>query len=82
MISSMVCSRIRFRPTSGECCVDRTTVWMRATLSPSYSTVTCDLQSGRSHSILPLWRSLACIAVSLCDQAIGAGINSGVSSQA
>ena len=43
-------SRISSWETSGECCVETTTVWTRSGCMPSYSTVTWLLPSGRSQS--------------------------------
>ncbi len=59
-----------------------TTVWTRTGRSPSYSTVTWLLPSGRSQGRSPDLRALASRLVSRCARAIGSGISSGVSRQA
>ena len=61
------------------CCVDTTTVSTRTGLAPSYSTVTCDLPSGRRYSSTPLRRASDRPLTSLCASMIGSGISSCVS---
>ena len=66
---------------SGSCCVEITTVSTRTGLSfSSYSTVTCDLASGRRYEISPDLRKSANFFTNLWESEIGNGINSGVSS--
>ena len=57
----------------GLCWVDRTMASIRTGLSPSYSTVTCDLPSGRISGNLPERRASASAFVSRCASWIGAG---------
>ena len=72
-----------FTITLSSCWVDSTTVWMRCGVpSALYSTVTCDLASGRSQPSLPFFRSSAWWATSRCDRSMGRGMRVGVSSQA
>ena len=55
---------------------------IRTGLPSSYSTVTWLLLSGRSHLIVPFWRSSVIWLMIRCDSAIGIGISSGVSLEA
>ena len=66
----------------GACCVETTTVSIRTGVSPSYSTVTWLLLSGRSQSTSPFWRASVSRLMIRCASAIGSGISSGVSLQA
>ena len=79
---STTASSIRSWVTSSWCCVETTTVSIRTGLSPSYSTVTCDLPSGRKKSTSPLLRTAASRRQILCESEIGSGIRSGDSSVA
>ncbi len=67
---------------SGSCCVEMTTASTRTGLSPSYSTVTCDLPSGRRYGMSPFLRTAASMRVRLCASTIGSGISSAVSRHA
>ena len=81
LVRSRTCESRR-STTSGLCCVETTTVSIRTGLSPSYSTVTWLLLSGRSQSTSPFWRASVSRLRMRCDSAIGSGISSGVSLQA
>ena len=68
---------------SGLCWVETTMAGQRRMLpSPSYSTVTWLLPSGRSQASSPLLRKAARRRQRVWAMAMGAGISSGVSSQA
>ena len=68
---------------SGSCWVDTTMAGQESTLPSSpYSTVTWLLPSGRSHFSSPALRTSARRRDSLWAMEMGAGISSGVSSQA
>ena len=82
MISSRTPSAMRACDTSGVCCVLTTIASQRATLSPSYSSVTCVLPSGRRKSSRFCLRTSDIRRASLCAYMIGAGISSAVSSHA
>ena len=81
MTSSRIAAwSLRFETLSA-CCVETTTVSIRATLPPLYSTVTWLLPSGRRKSS-PARRAFASWRVTACAYWIGAGMSSVVSSQA
>ena len=83
MISSTTASRRSFRAMSGSCWVDTTMAGQESTWPSSpYSTVTWLLPSGRSHFSLPDLRTSVSCRESLWAMEMGAGISSGVSSQA
>ena len=67
--------------TASECWVETTTVSMRATLPSRYSTLTWALPSGRRKS-RPRRRARASSRVRWWAYWMGAGMSSGVSSQA
>ncbi len=67
---------------SSSCWVEITTASMRTGLWPSYSTVTCDLPSGRRYLIAPLLRLAASRRVRSWASVIGSGISCCVSLQA
>ena len=67
---------------SSSCWVEMTTASMRTGLCPSYSTVTCDLPSGRRYLIAPFLRFAASMRVRSCASVIGSGISCAVSRQA
>jgi len=86
--SAIIAARIVFwlssrPPTVSSCCVDTTTVLTATGRSPSYSTETCVLPSGRSHawwgSFFPPRRTAASRSAIRCDRTIGSGISSLVS---
>ena len=80
---SMTASRRSSVEISGLCWVETTMAGQRRTLpSLSYSTVTWLLPSGRSHLSWPDLRTSARRRDSLWAMEMGAGISSGVSSQA
>ena len=81
MTSSITASASFFEETASECWVETTTVSIRTGLRSRYSTVTCDLPSGRRKSS-PSRRALASWRVTAWAYWIGAGISSGVSSHA
>ena len=64
---------------SAACWLDTTTVSIRTALSPSYSTVTWVLPSGRRYAIVPFLRTSDSRSDSRCAIVIGSGISSGVS---
>ena len=82
---AITCSRIAswsfLFETSSECWVETTTVSMRTGLPPRYSTDTWLLPSGRRKA-RPARRAFASWRVTACAYWIGAGMSSGVSSQA
>ena len=80
---STMASRRSSMEISGLCWVETTMAGQRRTLpSPSYSTVTWLLPSGRSQGSSPLLRTAARRRQSPWAREMGAGISSGVSSQA
>ncbi len=79
MIFSVMSSRIVSFVTSGLCWLETTTASTRTGLLPSYSTVTCDLPSGRRYSRTPSRRAHDRPRASLCASMIGSGISSSVS---
>ena len=80
---SMTASRSSSVEISGLCWVETTMAGQRRTLpSLSYSTVTWLLPSGRSQLSSPLLRTAASRRHRAWAMAMGAGISSGVSSQA
>ena len=82
MIFSMTSALSVAWSISGACWVETTTVCTRTGVSPSYSTVTWLLPSGRSQGSSPLRRACERRRVILCASAMGMGMYSGVSSQA
>ncbi len=67
---------------SSSCWVEMTTASTRTGWWPSYSTVTCDLPSGRRYLIAPLLRLAASRRVRSWASVIGSGISDCVSRQA
>ena len=67
-IRSITYCRISSCETSGACCVETTTVSTRTGLCPSYSIVTCDLASGRSHHNWPVLRNCDWRSTRRCDR--------------
>ena len=65
--------------TYGLCWLETTTASTRIGVVPSYSTVTCDLPSGRRYSSTPSRLAHDRPLVSLCASMIGSGISSSVS---
>jgi len=78
----MISLRIFAYGIPSACCVETTTVWTRTGFPPSYSTVTCDFPSGRSHEMSPFSRAYERRSTSRCARWIGSGINSFVSRHA
>ncbi len=76
MTRSATSRRISSSGISGSCCVEMTTASTRMGRSPSYSTVTCDLPSGRRYGMSPFLRTAARWRVRLCASTIGSGISS------
>ena len=68
--------------TASSCWAAMTTVWTRFGAPPAYSTVTCDLPSGRSQGSVPSRRTRDSRCASWCASAIGSGISSSVSPHA
>ena len=62
---------------SGSCCVEMTTASMRTGLSPSYSTLTWTLPSGRRKLGTARAPRVGQALLSLCASRIGSGISSG-----
>ena len=67
---------------SSACCVESTTASISAGRPPTYRNVTWAFASGRSQGKVPSFRTSTCLRISLWANMIGAGISSGVSSQA
>ncbi len=67
---------------SGLCWVETTMAVMRLGRPSTYSTLTCDLPSGRRKSTSPWRRTSLSRCTSLWASMMGSGISSGVSSQA
>ena len=83
MMVSTMASRRSFRAMSGSCWVDTTMAGQERTWPSSpYSTVTWLLPSGRSQVSSPALRTSASLRESLWAREMGAGMSSGVSSQA
>ncbi len=80
--SSRIPRSISSLVTFGSWWVEMTTASIRFGLPWSYSTVTCDLPSGRSQGRVPSLRASASRRVSLCASEMVSGISSGVSLQA